>query len=85
MQQITGYSMDEINRKGWYQALYPDPDKQQQAMERVNAIRRGSDQFLEEWEITRADGEKKAVQVSMTMLSNDLEEPHVLMIISGQI
>ncbi|PIZ38640.1 MAG: hypothetical protein COY36_05635 [Zetaproteobacteria bacterium CG_4_10_14_0_2_um_filter_55_20] len=83
MHQITGYSMDEINRKGWFHALYPEPEHQQEAMERMNSTRRGNDQFSEESEITCADGEKRSVLVSTTTIVSESEEPHVLMIISG--
>jgi len=83
MHQITGYTMSEINRKGWYQSLYPDPDKQQEVMKRMNAIWQGNEQLSEEWEITRADGEKRAVLVSTTIITSDSGEPHVLMNISG--
>ena len=85
MHQITGYSMEEINRKGWFQALYPHPRYQQEAMELMNSIRRGDDQFSEESEITHADGEKRSVLVSTTMVARESEEPNVLMIISGKI
>jgi len=83
MHQITGYSMEDINRKGWFDTLYPDLKCQQAAKERMNAVRRGNDQFSEESEITCANGEKRAVLVSTTMITKESEEPSVLMIISG--
>jgi len=39
MIEITGFTMDEINSRGWYQALYPDPDYRQQAADRMAAMR----------------------------------------------
>src|SRR4030042_2535460 len=38
MIEITGYSMDEINRLGWYQTMYPDPEVQARAIERVARV-----------------------------------------------
>jgi len=83
MHQITGYSMEEINRKGWFQTLYPEPECEQKAMERFNSVRRGNDQFSEESEITCADGSKRAVLISTTLITSGSEESQVLMIISG--
>jgi PAS domain S-box-containing protein len=83
MHQITGYSMEEINRKGWFQTLYRDPEDEHRAKERMNSVRFGSNQFSEESEITCADGEKRSVLISTTMITSESEEPQVLMIISG--
>jgi PAS domain S-box-containing protein len=83
MHQITGYGMEEINRKGWFQTLYPDPKCQQEAMDRMDSIRRGDDQFSEESQITHADGEKRAVFISSTLVARESEEPQVMMIVSG--
>jgi len=55
MTEITGYTMDYINRNGWYQTLYPDPELQLKAIELMNNIRQGEDVYNEEWFITRAD------------------------------
>ena len=30
MTEITGYTMEEINRLGWYQSVYPDAEVQSQ-------------------------------------------------------
>lgn len=41
MAELTGYSMDEINRLGWYQTVYRDPAVQERARLRMDAMRRG--------------------------------------------
>ncbi|MCA9247035.1 MAG: PAS domain S-box protein [Planctomycetales bacterium] len=68
MTEITGYTIDEINRLGWYQSLYPDPDVQQRAQERMGRMRYGDDLRSEEWEITRKDGERRTVAISTSQV-----------------
>ena len=36
MRSITGYTMEEINRDGWYQCMYPDPEVQARAAARMD-------------------------------------------------
>jgi PAS domain S-box-containing protein len=78
MKEITGYSMEEINRLGWYQAVYPDPDLQARAIERMDRMRHGDNLKGEEWEITRSDGEKRLVSISTSILQGEKETVHVL-------
>jgi len=68
MREITGYTVEQINKNGWYQSLYPDPDYQRKAKERMDAMRQGKDMFSEEWEIARADGEKRTVLISTSVI-----------------
>ncbi len=75
MTEITGYTMDEINRLGWLQSLYPDPDVKQRALERM---RKGEDLRFERWEIRRADGSKRALSVSTSRLTSADGLEHVL-------
>ncbi|MDH3315761.1 MAG: diguanylate cyclase, partial [Gammaproteobacteria bacterium] len=78
MTEITGYTMDEINRLGWYQSLYPDPDVQQRAVERMERMRKGEDLRYERWEITHADGRKRALGISTSRLTSADGLEHVL-------
>ena len=78
MQELTGYSMAEINEKGWYQTIYPDPEVQRQAIARMAAMRQGEDLQAEEWIITRADGEQRAVRISTSILPSPDNINHVL-------
>ncbi|NWG04699.1 MAG: PAS domain S-box protein, partial [Syntrophaceae bacterium] len=78
MTQITGYTMDEINRLGWYQTMYPDPEIQNQAIERMNRMRRGDDLLDEDWKITRADGEERVLSISTSVLQTGDGIIHVL-------
>ena len=78
MTEITGYTMKEINRKGWYQSVYPNPEVQARARERMNRMRKGDDLRFERWEITRADGEKRLTAISTSILTTKGGATHVL-------
>lgn len=78
MEAITGYTLPEINEKGWYQSLYPDPDVQARAIERMDRMRYGDDLKAEEWIITRADGQKRTVVISTRLLETGDGTAHVL-------
>jgi diguanylate cyclase (GGDEF)-like protein/PAS domain S-box-containing protein len=70
MVEITGYEMEEINRLGWYQSLYPDPEVQDRARKRMERMRSGDDLRFERWEIERADGAKRAIAISTSILTS---------------
>jgi len=78
MREITGYTMEEINRRGWYQAMYPDPALQAKARTRMDRMRQGDDLIAEEWEITRADGQKRTVFLSTSVVDGGSDTVHVL-------
>ena len=72
MTEITGYSREEINQLGWYQTMYPDPEVQKRAIERMAQMREGDHIRAEQWVITaekqnrcpyrlRLSGEKTAM------------------------
>ncbi len=81
MKEITGYSMAEINRLGWYQSLYPDPSVREKAIERMDRMRHGDNLDHEEWEIVRADGLERIISISTTVLQAEEKTTHVLAMI----
>jgi len=81
MTEITGYTMDEINRLGWYQSLYLDPDVQARASVRMDRMRLGDNLKGEEWEIIRSDGAKRLVSISTSLLDEGDKTVHVLALI----
>ncbi len=81
MTEITGHTMEGINSAGWYQSLYPDPELQRYAMERMGSMREGDDLLCEHWEITRADGEKRDIAISSSLLLADDGAAHVMALI----
>lgn len=78
MIEITGYSMEEINRRGWYQTLYPDPEVQARARARMERMRAGEDLRRERWEIQCSDGTMRAIAISTSILNAADGSVHVL-------
>ena len=68
MSEITGYSMKQINRQGWYQTMYPDRKMQEKARQRMAKMRDNDDLHYERWVITRADGVKRTLRISTSIL-----------------
>jgi len=80
MVAITGYTMDDINRLGWYQTMYPDPEVQKRAIERMARMRTGDDIQAEEWTITRKDGAKRCLSISTSIVTEEDGKVHVMAI-----
>jgi len=78
MAEITGYTMEEMNRLGWYQTMYPDPEVQKRAIERMAGMRAGTDIREEEWIITTKGGENKPLSISTSVLREKGGKVHVL-------
>jgi len=78
MAMITGYTMAEINRLGWYQSMYPDPEVQERAIQRMQSMREGDDIQGEEWEIVRADGQKRQFLITTRLCTGMKSDPQVL-------
>jgi PAS domain S-box-containing protein len=71
MTEMTGYTMEEINRRGWYQTVYPEPEIQERARKRMAGMREGEDLRNERWEITCANGSRKNVGISTSILTTE--------------
>ncbi|OWK38641.1 diguanylate cyclase/phosphodiesterase (GGDEF & EAL domains) with PAS/PAC sensor(s) [Fimbriiglobus ruber] len=71
MTALTGYTIEEMNRLGWYQTVYPDPDVRARAAARMDRMRDGDDLRAEEWEITRKDGARRIVCISTSLLETE--------------
>ena len=78
MLDITGYTLEEINTKGWYQTMYPDPGGQEKAVQRMRQMREGNDLRGECWEVVRSDGEKRILSISTSVLRAEDGITHVL-------
>lgn len=78
MERITGYTLEEINRLGWYQSLYTHPEIQRQAIARRSRMREGDNLIAEEWEIECKDGSKRLIAISTSLLQSEEREHHVL-------
>lgn len=69
MREITGYSLDEINRLGWYQTVHKDEETQNLSIERMRRMKRGEELNGEEWEITSKSGEKRSLLITTRLIS----------------
>jgi hypothetical protein len=78
MEKLTGYTLDDINRLGWYQTVYIDPDVQDKARARMERMRQGDNLDHEEWTITRKDGEKRTVEITTAVLAPTADSAHVM-------
>ncbi|MFM8331401.1 MAG: PAS domain S-box protein [Candidatus Methylumidiphilus sp.] len=78
MASLTGYSLEEINRLGWYQTVYADPETQERARLRMERMRQGEHLLGEEWAITRKDGGLRTVQIHTRIVAEDGDGSHVL-------
>jgi PAS domain S-box-containing protein len=78
MCDITGYSMEEINRLGWYQTMYTDPEIRARASQRMSQMREGVDLRDECWEVTRADGQHRTLSISTSVLRTSDGLTHAL-------
>lgn len=80
MREITGYTMEEINRRGWFQAVYPDPDARACAMARMCRVREGHDMLGEEVVITHADGLPRTIQIFTSVIVSRAGTPQILVL-----
>ncbi|WP_324282845.1 PAS domain S-box protein [Cyanobacterium aponinum UTEX 3221] len=78
MEEITGYTLEEINQKGWYQSLYPDPDLREKAIERMKRMRQGEHIHKEIWRIIRADSQPRLIQISTCIVQKMDNSTHIL-------
>jgi PAS domain S-box-containing protein len=78
MTELTGYTQDEINRLGWYQSVYPDPETRERASSRMKAMRQGEHLQSEEWTITCKDGSARTLSISSSAFTLGDGTPQVL-------
>jgi two-component system, cell cycle sensor histidine kinase and response regulator CckA len=78
MTEISGYTLDEINRLGWYQTVYTDSETSARAADRMARMRRGENLQAEEWTITRKDGARRTLLISTNVMLDESGAPKVL-------
>ncbi|MBN1654966.1 MAG: PAS domain S-box protein [Deltaproteobacteria bacterium] len=78
MKGITGYTMEDINRGGLVQLLYPDQEERRRVAERIEGVIRGDDLRAEEWGITCKDGTRRTVTISSAVIRGDDGEFNIL-------
>ena len=80
MQAITGYTLEDINRLGWYHSLYPNLEYREQGIADLKKMGRGN-LIAVEREIRRQDGQCRTISISTSILSMDDEHLYVLSLI----
>lgn len=78
MELLTGYTIEDINQLGWYQTVYVDPNVQELARARMERMRHGDHLQNEEWTITRKSGERRAVEITTSVLTQTEGGIHVM-------
>jgi PAS domain S-box-containing protein len=81
MLEITGYDISEINRLGWHQSLYPDPEIQALARRHMDDMFSGKDLVEEEWSVTRSDGTERKLLTSTSVFCVEDGVAQVLLVI----
>jgi PAS domain S-box-containing protein len=79
MPAITGYTLEDINRLGWYHSLYLNhQESQKQGIADLKKIRQGGNLIAQEREIRRQDGQCRTISFSTSILSMDDKHLYVL-------
>ncbi|TLS77085.1 PAS domain S-box protein [Mariprofundus erugo] len=80
-EEITGYTLEEINTHGWYQSVYIDPEQQERAHQRMLNILAGGSLRGAEIEITTKSGQLRTLRISSNLISGSDEQQWVLAIL----
>ncbi|NLM46830.1 MAG: PAS domain S-box protein [Firmicutes bacterium] len=70
MERITGYTLEEVNKHGWFYLAYPDEKERRQAVHKARQAAAGRIDFIDTV-ITCKDGTRKPVAISVTPLEID--------------
>lgn len=81
MREITGYTMEEVNRLGWCKTFCPDPVDEQRMRERLELAPAGEDLRAEEWAVTTKWGEKRTCTISTSVAHEETDGALVLTVI----
>ncbi|HXH64138.1 MAG TPA: PAS domain S-box protein [Mariprofundaceae bacterium] len=71
MQEITGYSMQQINELGWYQTLYALPEAQEKARQRMAMVEAGGRVRGLESRIVTSSGEERILRISSAPVTGE--------------
>jgi two-component system sensor kinase FixL len=82
MTQITGYTMAQVNGLGWSRTLFPDSKEWAKVVTRIQRVQKGENLSTESWEITRADGEKRVLNITTSILKEQSGQSHVLALVN---
>jgi len=78
MKEIIGYTMEQINKEGWFDKLYPDPEKREQAKKSMDLSLAGELQKSYEQEIICADAHTRTLLLSSSAVNSPKGETQIL-------
>ena len=78
MVKLTGYTIDEINKSGWYNTVFPNSPPQHKTRKKIEKICFGDKLRDEKWAITRADGKIRWLSISTSFIEDDDNINHVM-------
>jgi PAS domain S-box-containing protein len=85
MTEISGFSLEEINRIGWWRAMYPDLTRAENVLHQMLALWETDDGINDDWimvrdcwELTRKDMSKRFVSITARFIENEHGQRHVL-------
>lgn len=78
MREITGYTMDEVNRLGWSATMHRTEAAQRKALERGRRAFAGENLVGEEWSIVTKDGDERVVAISSSATFTAEGQPAVV-------
>lgn len=81
MAEITGYTMEEINKLGWFNALRLDLQSRLGIVEILARTQQGEESRGVEWTIIRPDGQERTVLASISPLVSNSPDVHILIIV----
>ncbi|MCB9741604.1 MAG: response regulator [Alphaproteobacteria bacterium] len=78
LERISGWPHDQVEKEGWPNLVYPDTEYRAQVMATIRSLtERG--RYDTSWTLTRANGEKRTVQVSSRVIPVEEGRPPLLM------
>lgn len=81
MQEITGYSREEINALGWLDTIYSDVSERERARQTMQKVLQGETNHGTDFNIVTKSGEPRALHISSTSIHRDDSAPCVLAVI----
>ncbi|MFO0629600.1 MAG: PAS domain S-box protein [Polyangiales bacterium] len=77
---ITGYTRDEVNRLGFGEALFPDPERRRAAEASVRDAYRGVGPQHQPWEIATRTGERRTLSLSSSRVTLEDGQPALVLL-----
>ncbi len=81
MQEITGYTKEEINSIGWLKAVYADERQREQARSTMIQVIEGTTNHGKDFSAVTKSGDHKILHIASSPISGENNEPCVLAIV----